>query len=301
MKSLRILSLIILTTVFSFAYIESSCVIKDPSSFFYEDRLDYIQMMLPEYDKETLDGLIVDRQGDTENSNMTTLGLQTAVRKNKAYLVTLEGLVEVEDKSNCLEMRPIKGAPAPDFVEINAKWDKNPFMDGDKNNILGKNGRFILEADSIEVPVVEATDETLSYYGARTVSPGDVVEFPTAVFPLWVMNLGKNYVQDFIMSDKGGGMYLEYHNDKPHFHMPLTCDAGGYLLLAKKVDEDKYHLTGFKIPYGKGVYTYKGSLHNDAALTGTAWLVGYSDAIDFSTVLIRQKDSNDKVKVNFID
>lgn len=293
-----------------FCIFGNPCTSNSPPIYFTKD-LETIQELLPEYSKEGLEALIVDRRGEGEESNMTTLGLHTAVRNRQAYLVTLAGLVETDDPhSECLEHCPActPNALPPRHVEIEAVWDKNSAMEGDDNNILGDNGRLILESDRIDVPVVEATDEALAYYRAKTVSAGDVIEFPNKVFPIWVMDVGKNYIEDFIMTPRGGGMYLEYHCDQPHFHMPLSCDAGGYLLLAKEVGEpdpvtnkQKYHLTGFKIPYGKGVYTFKCSIHADAALTGKRWLVGYSAANDYSTVLIREKNEDKQVSVNFIE
>ena len=230
---------------------------------------------------------------------------------NGPYEITLDGFQEVEHANPInLEERlslPLPPAPPP-YVEIDAVWDKTPIESGDENNILGGNGLFLIDTAFINVPVVEASDETLAYYGGRIVQFGDVVEFPDDDFPIWAMNLGENYVKDFVMTQKGGGMYLEYHCDRPHFHMPLTDDARGYLILGKKtsvidgeLQKFKYHLTAFKIPFGKGVYTYKCTVHADPALIGTAWLVGYDNAKHYSTVLVREKDTNEKVTINFIE
>ena len=38
----------------------------------------------------------------------------------------------------------------------------------------------------------------------------------------------ENYILE---RELGGGVFLEYHDDKPHFHAPLSRRSGGYLLL----------------------------------------------------------------------
>lgn len=274
-----------------------------------ETRLSCIQKLLHDHTKQEIQSLMVDRRGEAKNANMTTIGLQTVIKKGTTYLVTMKGLETMENyKGECLELSPVKNAQQPKHIEVEAVWDPNAQLDGSGNNILGGNGRFLVKGESINVPVVVATDETLAYYGARTIRPGDKVRFPSDIYPIWLMNLGKNYLDSFIMSEKGGGMYMEYHNDKPHFHMPLSEDAGGYLLLVKKIEGEldgkaaaKFHLTGFKIPYGIGVYTNRGSIHSDAPLYGLLWLVGYTDASDYSTVLIRQQNTDKKIKINFVE
>lgn len=261
----------------------------------YASDYERFRKMIPEYDQDTFENLFIDRSGETENSNMTALGLHIAVRNNKAYQITLDGIKEVKyARPRVLEKRTGVYTTAPKHVEIEAVWDKNAAISGDENNIFGDNVQLVLGAESITIPVVTATEDALGYYGATFVNMGEIVQFPDKVFPIWAMNLGENYVDGFIMTEAGGGMYLEYHHDAPHFHMPLTDDTNGYYILAKKVgvvneesQKFKFQLTAFRIPYGKAVYTYKGSIHSDAALTGTAWLVGYTVTGDYSTAVAR--------------
>jgi hypothetical protein len=109
---------------------------------------------------------------------------------------------------------------------------------------LGGNGLFVIETEStrIEVPVENATSEKLAYYGAVALHIGDIVKFPEEEhnYPIWAMSLGKNYVNDYIMTEKAGGWYLEWHTDRPHFHMPLSKDATGVYLLGKKITQNEY-------------------------------------------------------------
>lgn len=162
---------------------------------------------------------------------------------------------------------------------------------------MGDNGRLILPFESIEIPCVEAKAENLAYYGAVLLKEGDAVRFPDEEYPIFSMSVGECYIDDFLMTDKGGGFYLEYHNDKPHFHMPIQ--GGGYYILGRwNQDGKKLQVTGFKILDGQAVYTKKGAIHCDAALTGSL-LVGYDQAEDCSTVLL-QTLKHEKVKVKFL-
>jgi hypothetical protein len=124
------------------------------------------------------------------------------------------------------------------------------------------------------------------------------VQFEEEDYPIWAMNIGKNYVEGFLMANNG--YYLEYHHDKPHFHMPLSEDASGHYILARRSGEKQYHITAFTIPFGKGVFTYKGAIHCDAALTGKLWMIGYTDTEDFSTVVLRTIDLNQKVQIDYL-
>ena len=40
-----------------------------------------------------------------------------------------------------------------------------------------------------------------------------------------------------LVRDLGGGVFLEYHDDNPHFHSPLSRRSGGYLLLGTPCED----------------------------------------------------------------
>ncbi len=250
-----------------------------------------------------VDNMMVDRQGSQPDSNMTALGLHHNVKKSLCYSVSPEtGLLETTCTDDSINLENYVAAnsanvEAPRHADITADWINDQSEIGGNENILGDN--VILTVDSadttITVPVVDAEDNALLYYGATLVNAGSNVAFPNDSYPIWKMQLGSYYVDNFLMTDKGKGFYLEYHRDRPHWHQPLSEDAGGFYLLAKAdgVNESGkmvYHLTGFRIPYGKAVYTRMGAIHADPALTGSVWAVGYSDSDDFSTALVRSRD-----------
>ena len=87
----------------------------------------------------------------------------------------------------------------------------------------------------------------MSYYGATLLPMDKVVRFSNDNFPIFEMEIGENYIRDYIMTEEGGGFYLEFHNDQPHFHMPL--DGSGYYLLGKWAEElGMIQVTAFEIP-----------------------------------------------------
>ncbi len=249
--------------------------------------------------REWVDGMLIHRHGALDESNMTALGLHRIVNNRNAYRVSARyGLTPVETDVGAIDLEAEAAlhahASAPAQAVIQAVWDRDAVVAGDRENVLGDNVIFRIRTQDVDiaVPVVDATPARLAYYGAVLVDEGTVVRFPNAEYPIWKMSLGKRYVEGFLMRPQGKGFYLEYHHDRPHWHQPLTEDSSGYYILAKAVGTEAgglmtYHVTGFPIPYGKAVYTRQGAIHCDAALTGQNWLVGYTDSNDFSTALVR--------------
>ncbi|MCX6990754.1 MAG: hypothetical protein NTX49_06820 [Chlamydiae bacterium] len=252
----------------------------------YTSDLSAATSMLPTLTEAVVKSLLNVNRGEP-GANMTTIGLVMAVTNKEAYILkggkldATEGRttfsIDLETKASDLS-RIIESPP---YLEIEATWDDKTLSSGSGSNILGDNGRLILEHSLIEIPAVEATDALLGYYGATLIEEGDLIEFPDNEFPLFFMEVGERYVEDTLMTDAGGGFYLEYHHDKPHFHLPLA-GSGHY-----------------RIPDGKAVYTKKGAIHCDAGLKGKL-LVGYTLAEDCSTVLLQNKTSK-RVEVRFIE
>lgn len=275
------------------SYLQS--IHKEALSEIHEQKKSRLSENLPEFDLQSISALFFDRVGEHSFSNMTILDFHLCLKKNHVYKLTSDGFVEVgltqDTPHRFLEERPSRDLLPEKYAEIEAIWDAR--ITDFHNNVFGGNGRLIVDLDRVELPVVEATDQNLAYYGAKIVHMEETVALDEDLFPIWIMILGKHYLTDFVMSPRGGGLYVEYHHDAPHFHMPLNTSSGGYYILGKKskvIDEKTdrafYHLTAFKIPYGKSVYTCRGMIHCDAGLTG-AWIVGYTNTHNFSTVVFR--------------
>jgi len=273
----------------------------------HKDIITKIQQSLPTADRSSAHLLFFERIGLSKDSNMTILDLSTVAKSGHVYSLNLQGFEEKKKEKSELHIRTLEISQQcdtpPRHAEVDGIWDETVDISGEGNNILGGNGKFFIDEDKLDIPVMEATQEALAYYGCSLLTLGEWVEFPLPSFPIWTMLIGKDYLKNFIMTSKGGGLYIEYHTDKPHIHMPMNKDASGYYLLVKKVTsagakiKNKYHLTAFKIPFGKAVYTCKGVIHCDAGLIGE-WMVGYDNAHTYSTALIRT-DAGMMVDVNF--
>ncbi|WP_257286316.1 hypothetical protein [Endozoicomonas sp. SESOKO1] len=252
-------------------------------------------------------GMLIHREGDMESSNMTAFGLHKIVKSDKSYISSSKsGLIETQETDGviALENQVLMNQhnQAPKHIQLKAEWQKEAYDDGGQENLLGGNVCFKVDGDTkqVGIPIIEADSKSLLYYGALLIDDGQAVSFPNKEYPIWKMQLGSNYVNGYLMTEKGKGFYLEWHTDRPHWHQPLTEDAGGYYILGKKIQtedgSEAYNLTGFKIPLGKAVYSMQGAIHCDAALTGKNWLVGFADSDNFSTALVRNT-RNEMVKL----
>lgn len=263
--------------------------------------LHHLQEELPQYNQKVIQGLINVSRGP-EGGRMETLGLVKCVKNDRVFEVDGKTIklsselfaLDLEAEACNLPMITI-----PDHLEFIAEWDERTIASGEGNNILGDNGGLYFEESSIQIPKVKATKETLAYYGALLLPENAAIRFPSdEAYPLWKMHVGPNYVRDYIMSkDGGGGFYLEFHHDQPHFHM--VVDGGGYYLLAKQIRDKIFHITAFELSNGQAIYTKKGAIHCDAALTGDL-VVGYTASNDCSTVLLRTKIGNEMLKIEFV-
>lgn len=240
-----------------------------------------------------------------DHANMLTHGLYAIVRASEVYQVGTDKLSLCQESSTPVrqleqEVTQPLHIHTPPYTEIDAHWDYTPAFSGSSNNILGDNGALLLNQLTISIPCITATKETLAYYQATLIKPGEFICFPDPIYPIWSMTIQQTYVADFLMTEQGGGFYLEYHQDQPHYHHAIH--GGGYYLLARwNETKTKLQMTGFRIPNGHAVYTNKNAIHCDAALTGD-YLVGYTTSENCSTVLFRlSKDKNQMVDIKFLE
>lgn len=254
---------------------------------------DHIQKMSG-YSVPTVNKLLTLNRGPN-HANMKTHGLYAIVSNNEIYQFHSDKLsLCFSQPASFRNLEQEASYPhqisIPPFVEIESTWDSTPSFSGKKNNILGDNGILLFNHSNIVVPCVKASRELLAFYHATLISPGDFVTFADPIYPIWSMTIQESYVDSFLMTEEGGGFYLEYHQDQPHYHHAIN--GGGYYLLAKwNSDKTKLLMTGFSIPNGHAVYTMKNAIHCDAGLTGD-YLVGYTTSEACSTVLFRLRDDN---------
>jgi len=276
----------------------------------YTERRKGIHERESEYSLDALNALLFERVGHVNDANMTVLDLLLTTQPQIPYVIDADGPKEVAGMSvdlgaSVLEEWPTSSSEPPTALLIEGTWDRRCRSDGSGNNILGENGSLLINPSQLTIPVVAATAENLAYYGAKLLPIGSCVQFPLT-WPIWTMLIGENYLRDFILTPAGGGLYVEYHNDKPHFHMPVNHTSKGYYLLGKDLDPGKpsgekhrYAFTAFSIPIGSAVYTCGGAIHCDSGLIGP-WMVGYANAEDFSTVIFTTENSNAIVDIQFM-
>ncbi len=248
-----------------------------------------------------LNKLFIERTGSLTTSIMKTNHLVTKVMPNRPHKFLWANLHEIgemcEGKVKSLTTEVIK----PESVKINYKISNEKVEDCNQhNNIFNKNSIITLDTKEINIPIVNGTKSNLAYYSCQLLHMNDIFIFEAlkerkSQLPLFEMFIGKDYIEHYIMNKSlGGGVYLEYH-DNPHFHSPCNKSSKGFLTIGKKYD-DYLELTGFKIPYGTGVYMPPYTLHNDCFLIGH-WNVVYDDSKDFFTGLLRTED-NELVNFN---
>ena len=261
--------------------------------------------------------IVVDRHGLSEQAYMTTVSVDGHIDPGFSYTLSPIGLMKgrrdngrVGEKEATLSTTT--STTPPPHLRLPATWIDNDDKSPTEANILGGFGKLIISAGTpfhdgddgqnlppcspslpLSIPTVEATQESLAYYGAEFIQHGESVSFKTedgVSMPVMSMHIGKDYVKDYLSHETlGGGVQLEYHA-LPHFHMPQNQNASGALCLAKKLqgeEESVYLLTGLRIPYGSAIHTPGEVLHNDGFLIGN-YSVIYSCTEHFSTVVLRQ-------------
>jgi len=187
----------------------------------------------------------------------------------------------------------------PARARFRGKWKKSNQKRKHKSNIFPEAlGVLEIEADCMKIPVGDSTNEQLQFYGARLLRDGDVFCLSEKVdLPLFEVEIGKEYVKEYMMKEKGaGGIYMEYH-DAPHLHIASRKEhSSGWLVLGKEHDGN-FELSAFQIPRNCAIYTHPLTLHNDCFLVGK-YNVAFTDvANDTSTVRILSSNGQ-KVEIS---
>jgi hypothetical protein len=238
--------------------------------------------------KLDFDRIKVNRTGGHAQSFMITDEIVGTVEPGKKYRIGLTNLVPTDvEVSESFKQRGQGQAPAN--VRFRGSWITTDDGNATDSNILGGSGTLQINQTELCIPEIVATAKNLSFYGAKLVQVGDIIEFETnALLPVTLMRVGSAYVEHYLkVENKGGGAYIEYH-DRPHLHVPTDKSATGCMIIGRSLG-DEYILSAFKIPFGYGIYTPPNLLHADAFLVGN-FLVVYSVTDHFSTVIFRSPD-----------
>jgi len=153
------------------------------------------------------------------------------------------------------------------YCTFNGIW-QNTSEKENPTNILGGIGLFITE-NELNIPCNEGTESNYRLYGGHIINKNEEFVFATHKdMPIFEMEVGKSYIKNYIFnSDCANGMYLEYHNT-PHLYVACDTTSSGYLILAKKINNNNYMISAISVPYGKAVYLPPYTIHNDCFLIG---------------------------------
>lgn len=245
--------------------------------------------------------IIVERQGISSESYMKTIKIE------REY----QGSCDFIFDAKTLSLRPARGRKTlrypsignPKSITLACRWKERRNLDQEdrqreSNNILGSNSLCFFPNISktvIKIPIIAEQD--LIQFGCLLFKDQDIFNlYSRKVIYETQVDIGKDYIKDYIMQPTlGEGIYLECH-DAPHIHVPLTRESTGYLILGHRYHPKEIALGAFRIPFGMGVYTPNGVIHNDCFLIGS-YKVFYTVTDKYSTVLLRNKN---KELVSFI-
>ena len=245
---------------------------------------------LPEDILRDVEHLKVDRRGAGDDAFMVAYSIDGHVSPGVGYRLAPGKLVPFDDTGSATGgTRPTAAVETPPQVRLSGVWNTDVAVETEQANILGDVGILTLDAATVTIPEAPATPSMIGHYGACLLAMGDTVRFEAdADLPVTLMEIGAGYVDEYLhVAEKGGGSYLEWH-DRPHLHMPLDADAGGYLILGRRDGED-YVVSAFRIPFGSAVYMPPEVLHADPYLVGN-YLVIYSVTKSFSNAVLRSPD-----------
>lgn len=245
-----------------------------------------------------LNKLIIERVGTTSSAIMRTNHIiSQQIYPNRPHKFLWGKLFEIEELCEGNIKSLPKNVVKPESIKIQYDENNTKLNNCKSSNIFDKTSTFNCDQSKIKIPIINASHETLAYYNCLLLNFTDIFIFNSNrnnPFTLFEMFIGKDYVKNYIMQENlGGGIYLEYH-DNPHFHAPSTKSSAGFLTLGKKTEENNIEITGFRVPYGRGIFMPGGVYHNDCFLTGH-WNVIYDDSNNYLTGLLKTK-SNEMVE-----
>jgi len=240
-----------------------------------------------------LNQLIVNRIGNKPEASMLTRDIIGHFSPNVRYQV-ISNKTSPDEAISLVECHVKK----PIHTSFRGIWEKDETTKHTSANILGGMGTLYLNnSDLTTIPVITATAESLAFYHAKLIHPGEELQFETRKnLPLTDTFIGEDYISGYLTHNAhGGGDYIEYHNE-PHLWIPNSRDSAGHILLGRQ-EEDVFYLTGFSIPFGCGVYLSPYALHSDAYLIGH-YKVVYTVAEHYSTVIFKNHE-NQPIKLSF--
>ncbi len=295
--------------------------------------------------KENFDFLndaVVIRSGAEGIPLMTTTGIYGPIKPyEKVRLEQGKGkgaVVKVEEKyseeysllDELKERRIYAKTPKEgNALKVQAKWISGkdggglPSV-GSSANVFGATGSLLANETEIDFPVLdiyhEDFDETLKYYGAKILKPGESFHmgYDKPLFGMEYDTSLPGYIQDYVMKSYGGGGLFVEHHPFPHIWFPNPTEDEkstnicrvllGRIIESKEEQErddresweenkcperhgnkkkPEYHFTVFRFPSnGHAIAVDECCIHNDSFCNGKQ--VVFLANTDANTVALRE-------------
>ena len=155
------------------------------------------------------------------------------------------------------------------------------------NNILGSDINFYINENMVIIPRLSISFGTLLFYGISVIRNSESIFLDNPVdFNLYNVEIGKNYVNDYLLNKEfGKGFYLESHR-LPHIYHFNSNKHSGYIIVAKKLNSmflihaiDVSQMNNCILVINPYVY------HSDAYLVGSI-NVAYGKINEYKTYII---------------
>lgn len=242
-----------------------------------------------------LKDLFVNRYGVKQNSYMKTTDLLDFFTPNQILEKNGNMLNKIASEINNYYLTLPLSYTKPKQVIIQGKInEKSQNLNMISNNILGSNDFFYCDIDSsvntsISIPIVESDEKFLAYYNVYYIKDKQIFNLNNNEdVGLFQMEIGENYVNEYLLKDGlGDGFYIETH-DLPHYYWTEDVNSQGYIILGEKMS-DGFGLTAFKVGINKGLYISPYTYHSDAYLIGK-YNVIYGKTSNYKTYLFKNNN-----------
>lgn len=229
---------------------------------------------------------------------------------SKAVLNTLSGMNFIDAGQTqwklCTDtVNGIESSTAPDSVMVDARWYSTEEAEeagikviaGDAANVFAGLGALLVP-DGFRIPTTVATKENVKFYGIELIENGEEFTVTSDEYDVVLMSYEytKDYREEFLTQEHGGGGFFVERHNFPHIHAPLSEDSGGYIIIGKQHTETCFSFTAFIIPHNHALYLPSGTIHGDGTLVGQYAISVAKTSAKADTVLFYNKNTISKAE-----
>lgn len=166
---------------------------------------------------------------------------------------------------------------------------------GPNASIFAGLGALLVPGD-FRIPAVDATPETVEFYGLTLIAEGDSFTIESDKYDMALIEYyySPSYRDEFLTRTEGGGGYFVERHDFPHLHIPLDDKCGGYIVIGKQLAERQFAFTAFRIPHRHGLYLPSYTIHGDGTLVGNHAITVARNSAKADTVLFYNRETISK-------